>query len=104
MIEVTANEKNLPVIELPCNFGDTLWGLENYCNDCPYDFDGCHRGCTKPAYRLKQFVVDHFKVSKNGIEICSFSPIDMSGKLGEDVFFTKEEAMIALEKANKQNS
>lgn len=101
MIEVKASEKNNPVIEMPCNFGDTIWGLENYCEDCSEYSDYCHRGCKKPSYRLKEFVVKRFEVYEDGIMVCSYSHSDMYGKLGEDVFLTKEEAEEALEKANQ---
>lgn len=93
-------EKTNPVIELPCNFGDTVWALDSYCIDCFEQNDYCHRGCKKPKYRLQKHIVRRFDVSENGIYICSFDRYEMYGKLGEDIFLTFEEAKVALEKAN----
>ena len=87
------------IIELPCNFGDVVYALDNYCVDCfEYD-DYCHIGCKNPKYRLKEHTVSRFDVTEKGIYICDFDR-SMDGKLGEDVFLTKEEAEIALKKAN----
>ena len=102
MANTNKKETDLPSVQLPCNFGDTVWGLENYCNDCFEYSDYCHRDCTKPSYRLKEFVVKRFEVYEDGMFVCGYSHSDMYGRLGEDVFLTREEAEAALEKANQK--
>lgn len=92
-----AEEQGL-LLRLPCKVGDTVWSLDNYCNEC-YDYDDyCHRDCKNPKYRLQKHIVRRLEVTENGIYICSFDRHEMYGKLGETIFLTKEEAEQALAK------
>lgn len=90
------------LLRLPCKVGDTVYGLVNYCNDCPNYDDYCHRGCTKPTYRLKEFQVDHFEINNNDLKVSALSHYQGEGKWGETVFLMKEEAEEKLEDLLKQ--
>lgn len=84
------------LIELPCKVGDTVWSLDNYCNDCHEYDDYCHRGCKNPKYRLQEHTVRRIEITEDVVYLCSFDRHEMYGKLGETVFLTRSEAEEAL--------
>lgn len=96
-----SNTNKTKVVTLPCNIGDTIWGLNNYCVDCVIQTDFCHKNCKEPSYRLDKGTVDHFEIYKDSIIVCS-SDNTISGELGKDVFLLQSEAETALEIANKK--
>lgn len=111
-------DKNKRLIELPCRIGDEIYVIckcENipaqldgsyydsdggpgtatgyYCPygyDCPYDTDSCEE--VEDKEEVFKDTVRSFFISEDGIEIVAENCV-VSCRLGEGIFFTREEAV-----------
>lgn len=86
---------------MPCKIGDMVFQICSNCIDCHDVTNWCHKECKKQNLKIRSFIVNHFHVYVNGIEIHGHG-IDDNGFWGKTVFLSKKDAVEAMKIAGEK--